>query len=82
MKGHNTCHLSCSSVTSIVIYKSKMQKSAETCQQEDVIFVTQSFGGWHEVDVERIGTALAVSEAPVGQARHSAATRECYHTGK
>ena len=42
-----------------------MQKSAEACQREGVIFVpmvTESFGGWHEVAVtegERLGAALA-----------------------
>ena len=46
-------------------FKSKMQKSAEACQREGVIFmpmVTESFGGWHEVavtEVERLGAALA-----------------------
>ena len=42
-----------------------MQKAAEACQREGVIFlpmVTESFGGWHEVavtEVERLGAALA-----------------------
>ena len=46
-------------------FKSKMQKSAEACQREGVIFmpmVTESFGGWHKVavtEVERLGAALA-----------------------
>merc|ERR1712012_943341 len=46
-------------------FKSKMQKAAEACQREGVIFlpmVTESFGGWHEVavtEVERLGAALA-----------------------
>ena len=46
-------------------FKTKMQKSAEACQREGVIFlpmVTESHGGWHEVavtEVERLGVALA-----------------------
>ena len=38
-------------------FKSKMQKAAEACQREGVIFlpmVTESFGGWHEVAVTEV----------------------------
>ena len=50
-------------------FKSKMQKSAEACQREGVIFmpmVTESFGGLHEVAVREVVIANRAKDAFLG----------------